>query len=513
MNFVFRVDSSLVIGSGHVYRCLSLANQLKKFGHDLSFICTDHPGNICSIIRSFGFKVSLIPAGNSNIDPELTSSWLGRSYRGDAKATISNLEELPRVDYMVVDHYGIDSRWEAMLKPCTRHLVVIDDLANRFHHCDTLLDQTYARDLSAYYPLVPEFTNLLLGTDFALLRDEFLQFKDKILVKRKNTSKVKSLLVSLGGTDRNNVTKELMLMLENSSLNSSVRITIIVGPNNPHQSSLVDVSNTSRFTNYKVLFAVSNMAEILSQHDLAIGASGASAWERCALGLPSISIELAENQKEICKILEHQGASIALGSPSELNGTKLEQALNYIQSNYQSMVSKSIALVDAHGSRRAAACIFQTSLKDGLLVHLKLANSNDCQQLFEWQQEPATREYALNPSIPSYIEHQLWFQRQLSDKNYHLYMVSSKDTQLGMLRLDWLVEFSAYEVSIVTPDSSKRLGVAKAALELAIILMPKTDFYATILPQNVASLALFRKQGFQYIGNNRFRYAAKGCSA
>ncbi|WP_411991655.1 UDP-2,4-diacetamido-2,4,6-trideoxy-beta-L-altropyranose hydrolase [Agarivorans sp. DSG3-1] len=510
MNIVFRVDSSIIIGSGHVYRCLSLAHQLRKNGHTISFATAEHLGNINSVITESGFKLLLLAPPTEHLDPKDPSTWLGRLYTQDAKNTLDKISDIGPVDFLIVDHYGIDKRWELLLQPHVKQMVVIDDLANRAHQCDILLDQTYGRTNSDYRSLVPSSASLLLGTHYALLRDEFLAAQTTVQTRRDKKQSINSILLSLGGTDRNNVTKRLIELLQSSPIDSCTKLIVIAGPNNPNYQSLLETSQRSRFKHCQVLRSISNMADIMTKADLAIGASGASAWERCALGLPSINIELADNQKEICRILAEEGAAISLGSPQQINEHKLTQAIQHIQYNYQSMANKATALVDAQGARRTAASIMQTSLTNGQLVHLNLVTKEDCVQLFQWQHEPGTREYAINPATPTEREHKAWFSQQLSNTAYHLYIVTNGEQPQGMLRLDRLTESDGYEISILTASNSKRLGVASAALKLARSLLPNSDFYATILPKNKASLYLFKQQDYKAIGNNVFLQTANG---
>ncbi|GDY27928.1 UDP-2,4-diacetamido-2,4,6-trideoxy-beta-L-altropy ranose hydrolase [Agarivorans sp. Toyoura001] len=509
MKVAFRVDSSTVIGSGHVYRCLSLAIQLIKQDYQVTFICTNHVGNVNRIIQEAGFKLLCLGEPAVELVPEDTSTWLGTTYSEDAANTITALNSLGVLDYLIVDHYGIDSRWESLLTPYSAQIVVIDDLANRAHKCDILLDQTYGRLPSDYSSYVTPGTKLLLGTEYALLREEFLIAIPTARHKRLLNKSIKHVLISLGGTDRTNVSKTLIDLLNQSPLENTTQLTIIAGPNNPHYPALIDASVQSRFVNCRVLRSISNMAEVLTESDLAIGASGASAWERCSLGLPSINIELASNQKDICRILSKKGAALSLGTPDKLNALALTTAIKNIQMNYQTMVENAVSIVDGKGTLRASTALINKPLNDGNIAYLKLAGRNDCHQFYLWQLEPATRANSLNPAVPTWTEHQQWFSKQISNQNNKLYLVVSNGEPLGMLRLDLIAPLS-YEISIVTAQEKVRTGVASAALKLARALLPKAKLYATILAKNHASIGLFINQGFERIEQNRYLQKAHG---
>ncbi|WP_432467958.1 UDP-2,4-diacetamido-2,4,6-trideoxy-beta-L-altropyranose hydrolase [Agarivorans sp. Z349TD_8] len=510
MNVAFRVDASFIIGSGHVYRCLSLAHQLKKNGHQVYFISAEQPGHLNALITRAGFSVFTISEPMLSIDPENSNSWLGRDLQVDANETIRYLNQVTQIDYLIIDHYGINSRWETRLRDSVKNILVIDDLANRSHNCDILIDQTYGRIKQNYHSLVSPETELLLGSDYALIRDEFLIAKPSALTNRSLCTQIKKILINLGGTDRTNVSEFLLKLLNHSSIANDIKIAIIVGPNNPNHRSLINATAQSRFQQCTVLNSISNMAEILSHYDLAIGASGASAWERCSLGLPSINIELASNQKEICAVLAKQGAALSLGEPQHINSETLEQAIQYCQEHYSEMVNSALDLIDGKGVTRTTLSLYRRPLLDGRLAHLKLASTTDCKLLYQWQCEPSTRQYALNPHAPSWVEHKQWFYNQLSKTNSYLYMLVSTGEPLGMLRLDQLADQSQYEISIITAPNVRRTGVAKAALQLARDCFPKADFYATVLPENKASNQLFQKQNYHHIQSNRYRQKADG---
>jgi hypothetical protein len=167
-------------------------------------------------------------------------------------------------------------------------------------------------------------------------------------------------------------------------------------------------------------------------------------------------------------------------------------------------------LVDGRGGLRAATSLYLQPLKNGRMAHLKLASQQDCEQLYKWQIEPTTRKYALNPSTPSWLEHQQWFKQRTSAYNHQLYVITCLGSSLGMVRLDPLAEPNTYQVSIVTAPNHKRLGVAKAALMLIRMVIPQATFKATILPANTASQSLFFQQGYHSIGNNRYIQVAGG---
>jgi len=213
MRVVFRVDASLEIGTGHVMRCLALAQVLKENSINVKFICRNHEGNLIDKIHLDGFKVFGLdlPAERKGEKKLFHSHWLGATQQQDARACISVLRQT-KVDWLIVDHYGIDEDWHQDLKEYYDKLMVIDDLADRKHQCDILLDQTFGRQQRDYKALVPKSCELLLGSQYALLRPEFAKWRQYSLERRKQPV-FKQLLINMGGVDANNITEQIVKKL------------------------------------------------------------------------------------------------------------------------------------------------------------------------------------------------------------------------------------------------------------------------------------------------------------
>jgi len=322
MKVVIRADASLQMGTGHIMRCLTLAGALKKQGTEIEFICRAHDGNLIERIEQEDFKTHVLPLKQGTlIDGGLYGpKWLGCSQQEDAALCLPILEKI-KPDWLIVDHYSLDQTWQSILAECSSKLMVVDDLANRKHQCDILLDQTYGRKESDYAGLVPKKSQLLLGSEYALLRPEFAEWRGRSLQRRIKPS-FKKLLITMGGVDPDNVTGELLEVLNDCALPNELEINIVMGSTAPH---LKKVQQQAKLIPYKanVMVNVSNMAEIMTNADLAIGAAGATTWERCCLGLPSIMIVLADNQKGIAGFLKKQKAAIVIRKNDVSNDLKL----------------------------------------------------------------------------------------------------------------------------------------------------------------------------------------------
>ena len=235
------------------------------------------------------------------------AAWLGTSWADDARQTKRALSE-QAADWLVVDHYALDASWEQALRPLAKRIMVIDDLADRPHDCDVLMDQTFGRRAGDYAPLVPNGCELLCGSTYALLRREFASLREYSLKRRAHPA-LKELLITLGGVDKNNITGAVLRALNYCPLPEDCKLTVIMGQGAPW---LKDVQVLSREMSRptRVLVGVSDMAQLMAESDLAIGAAGATSWERCCLGLPSIMLVVADNQLEVAKGLEESGAAM-----------------------------------------------------------------------------------------------------------------------------------------------------------------------------------------------------------
>lgn len=362
MNIVFRTDASLQIGIGHVMRSLTLADTLRAAGSQCHFICREHPGNLIAHIRQRGFTVSVLPAateecvGTAELAIEAQTSyanWLGADWATDAAQTKVGVGATA-VDWLIVDHYAIDARWEQSLRPLCRKMMVIDDLADRPHDCDLLLDQNLGRDVRDYTQFVPEGCAVLVGPDYALLRPEFAALRNESLRRRVNP-RLKHLLIAMGGVDQDDATGKVLEALQDCPLPADLRITVVMGPHAPWLER-VQLLAKQMLQPTEVKVDVDNMAQLMANSDLAIGAAGSTSWERCCLGVPSIIDVQAANQQLIANALALSGSAKAF---SINEGVKpLRELIAKVIGDNRSLHNMSIstaAITDGNGAGRVAA--------------------------------------------------------------------------------------------------------------------------------------------------------------
>lgn len=348
MNFAFRVDASAEIGTGHFGRCFTLAKKLRKAGHSVLFICRHIPTNLIGLIKNAECEIAILDGKEDTtyLGDLYHSSWLGVSQELDASQCIRELKHLGVcLDWLVIDHYSLDSRWESKLKVYAKHICVIDDLADRQHDCNLLIDQNlYKNQNLRYSSLVPKNCQLMLGPEFALLRDEFKNLKR---IVRKHDGSLKKIVIFFGGSDLNNFTGITITALGELGLDG-ITVEVVVGKLHPE---IKMIQSRCEELKYTLHVQTESIGTIFLSADLCIGGAGVSTWERCCLGLPSLIISIARNQIQIAKDLDMVQGCIYLGDASSV--TK-----EIIQENIKVLINKPNLLKDI--SKKAY------SLVDGL---------------------------------------------------------------------------------------------------------------------------------------------------
>jgi UDP-2,4-diacetamido-2,4,6-trideoxy-beta-L-altropyranose hydrolase len=331
MRVAIRTDASLDIGSGHVMRCLTLADALKVQGADCHFICSAHSGHMIELIRQRGHAVTALPQGqlsplmeNDPVSQPLHAVWLGCDWQTDVEQMIAILTDR-QTDWLVVDHYALDERWEEALSPYYRKLFVIDDLADRTHRCDLLLDQNLGRQPHDYAGLVPTHCQVLTGPHYALLRPEFAALRAYSLQRREAQPALRQLLISMGGVDQPNATGQVLQALKTCALPADCRIIVVMGLTAPWLKNVKELATQMPWS-IEVVVNVSDMAQRMADSDLAIGAAGSTSWERCCLGLPTLMVVLAANQLPSAQALKNANAACLIVTVSDI-ATNLPLAL------------------------------------------------------------------------------------------------------------------------------------------------------------------------------------------
>lgn len=353
---VFRADASIQIGTGHVMRCLTLADALRPHGAVCRFVCREHEGHMLALIRERGYEATGL-ADRATAKDVVRSEplpqhavWLGADWGVDASQTLEVIGP-SAIDWLVVDHYALDARWEAAVRPQCRRLMVIDDLADRSHDCDLLLDQNLGREPQAYRGLVPAECKVLTGSTFALLRPEFSHLREYSLARRAS-GQLQQILIAMGGVDKDNVTASVLAGFARSSLPPKSHIVVAMGRHAPWITQ-VQAAAAQMPVPTEVRINVTDIGRTMADSDLAVGAAGTMAWERCSLGLPTLTVVLAANQLQGAQALAAEGAAFLL-SPFGEGASALHRALAQVRQpgTLREMQAASARVTDGLGTQR-----------------------------------------------------------------------------------------------------------------------------------------------------------------
>ena len=494
---VFRTDASQQIGSGHVMRCLTLAEALREAGGTIAFITRNHLGNLNDYIKSKEFNIHSLPDRNeSNLSESLSGyeKWLGVQQSQDAKDTIQVLSEIDP-DWLIVDHYALDNNWEGELRPYTKKIMVIDDLANRCHDCDVLLDQNYFHNQDRYSQLLSPSTIQLLGPQYALLRKYFAEKRKSFI---HNSNEINRVFIFFGGTDPDNLTTMALKAMTHPNL-QNMSLDVVIGSANLHQESVRE--QVQENPSAKLHIQVENIAELMVKADIAFGAGGTTTWERMVVGLPSIVVTIAENQITFIKNLDQAGYLNWIGNTDQVNVQSIQRALLDAIQNPQLLLEqskKSQELVEGLGNQLITKLLTVGPEIETLTV--RRADSSDCLLYWHWVNDPVVRESSFNQEHIKWEDHQSWFDQQLNNFGSILFVVECSFGPLGQVRFNR--SGLHYTINYSVARQFRRLGLSKAVLSKAIDYFRQEQLFILISyvkKTNVASIKVFEQLSFHEI--------------
>ncbi len=355
----FRVDASIEIGTGHLVRCLTLATALSARHFDVIFIMRGTVVGLEDLVRAKGFRLEILPPGATDGLPDAADTphahWLPVSWREDARQTRDMLAHLGAMDWLIVDHYALGAEWENVQRPLCKHILAIDDLADRRHDCDVLVDQNLVVGMERRYDgLVPVSCQRLVGPPYALLRSEFAELRHRA---RRRDESISRVFVFMGGTDATNETGKVLEALGQTPA-STLAIDVVVGAANPHIDSIQ--RQLRGLSHARLHTQVSDMAELMAAADLSVGAGGGATWERCCLGLPTIALSIANNQTANLEALAQHGCVLYLGAATTVDTNALVVALTSIMRSpdlVMTMAERSAAITDGLGCDRVVSAL------------------------------------------------------------------------------------------------------------------------------------------------------------
>ena len=342
MRVLFLTEAAAHIGGGHLMRCLTLAGELARGGAEVRFAVNKDAPRFAPSLERTGFAFTTVRA--------LSDAAEIAARQGDA-------------DTIVCDSYNFDAELELSLRTIAAKIIVIDDLANRPHNCDLLIDATFGRGARDYRDLVSPETVILAGARYALLRPEFAALRDESLVRRAVGGGVKRILVSLGLTDIGGITARVVAALLDAELKA--QIDVVIGPRVQSRAALEAMA--ARDSRMELHIDPPNMARLMTTADIAIGAGGTTSWERCCLGLPTVLVVLADNQRLIGEKLGRAGAVRPITGVTDANLVEITHTIIELSNDENSrgkMIRAAATITDGCGAALATEAIFALMKQD-----------------------------------------------------------------------------------------------------------------------------------------------------
>jgi len=396
-------------------------------------------GHMADVIRSRGYVVHELPRPlrSAVIADGDYHGWAGVSEEDDADATLSFLPSLGAVQ-LVVDHYGLGKAWEARVRSAVERVVVIDDLANREHDCDVLLDQNYFEDAAARYAgLIPAHCQRLCGPQFALLAPEYAAARAFVRPRRGPVTRV---LIFYGGSDPADLTLHSLSLLSEPEF-SHLAVDVVVGRNYTNCDELRILASARGQTT--IHRGLPSLLPLMIQANLAIGAGGITTWERCCAGLPALVTAIAANQIGPSEALHSVGGCALVGTVPEFGKSALHLS-GALSAALRSLINNPSRLADIAeigwnlGGGQGASTVAELLLPSELqTLRLRAARPNDCRQYWRWANDPAVRAASLNEHFIDWHAHQDWFTRRLNSPDSVLWVLETpRGVPLGQFRVD-----------------------------------------------------------------------------
>jgi UDP-2,4-diacetamido-2,4,6-trideoxy-beta-L-altropyranose hydrolase len=459
---VFRFEASSLIGAGHAIRCSVLINSLISLGWNCVIVTSEKTYEFVKFLNQF-----------KCID-------------------IDSLHARPfQHDLLVVDNYDLDYKYENYFRTHAKKILVIDDLANRKHDCDILLDQTYNRDPKDYKNLVPEHCKILTGNKYTLLRSEFIKLRPRALLKRIATNKIEKILISMGGSELGDYTLQALELINKIKFKGIIDIVLGFTDNNLYKVKQY-ISSMKNLSKINIFHDINNMAELIYEADLAIGAAGSSVWERCCLGLPSVLLMIASNQKDIYESLIHNKICYSYKDLAENDLYNIRFNTNFYN------------LIDGFGVNRV---LIEALMPDIFTITLKHISPEDKDMLFDWQNIKDIRKYCNNPEIPSYEEHLLWFKKRIKQTYNPFWIIYDSDANaIGVINLVYNSLNDYYDLGWYIIPQKQSEGLGTQALKLATFLVRPMKVHAFVKPENISSHKALQKAGFEMIDHQNYLF-------
>lgn len=482
-SLLIRADASVAMGTGHVMRCLALAQAWRDAGGRAVFALAQSTPAIQVRLAAESCEIAAIAS-----QPGST---------GDAKRTVE-LARSAGSEWIVVDGYQFNAEYQRILKTAGFRILFLDDYGHASHYsADMVLNQNITASPALYANREP-YTQLFLGPRYCLLRREFARWREW---EREVSQFGCRVLVTMGGSDPEKLTARVVHALARMSASGSdhdeLEVTVVVGGSASYPD--LESAEGQRRMNIRVLRDVADIAEWMAWADVAVSSSGSTCWELCLLALPAILIDVAKNQTELAQELHRRGCAIHLGGSGDFDGEKLAERLQSLLKSVETRRTMSVhcrKLVDGKGVLRLTSAMKAT-------LRLRLADEGDSAIFWAWVNDPQVRENAFSTAPIPWEEHTIWFAGKMKDPDCLIFV--GEDDQgraVGQFRVDWRSEREG-EIDVSVSPEYRGMGYGGVLIDLAVnrIFAEKGQrLHAFVKPENQPSRCAFEQAGFMNIG-------------
>lgn len=480
MRFAIRADASPKIGGGHVMRCLALAEAARAAGHEVIFLCADVAGHLGARISDNGFEVLWLTPGAEAHAEETVETWRAMPVAEDAQHAAALLANTPP-DWIILDHYGLGGAWVKSIRqrmPCLR-IMALDDLDAEPLFADLLLNPA-AFDQPHRQPQL----GMLKGPDYALLRPEFAALRPAALARR-NTPPHKVLILP-GMMDAGGLAPAALTALKDFP---DLSAEVIMGASSQSLAAVEAMAKTR--PEVSLVLDAKDMAARMRDADLCIGAGGGTAWERCCLGLPSVTIAVSDNQRPGIDRLSKAGAAVGLGPEALTNPALISEALKTLMADAAGYSEKAAALCDGQGAARVVAA---------LSGQLRPLTETDIQTVFDWRNQSHIRAASLTTAPLVWDDHLAYLTGIIThpgDRLWRIYQEAGHDLGLVNARPegDGIWRWGFYIGAAGAPNGAGRRMLI-AFLRLLLEQPDLQEIRATVRRENTKSITLHKTLGF-----------------
>jgi len=478
---VVRVDGNFNIGMGHLMRCLALAHAWQGLGGQIVFVMAADSAAAENRLKDEGVEVVRLSA--------LTGS------ESDSQQLLK-LATSRHASWVVLDGYQFSSSYQRCLKEAQLQLLVVDDYGHASEYwADLIVNQNLHATESLYRSRQP-YTRLLLGTRYVLLRREFLRYLDW---RREIAERAHKVLITLGGSDKHNVTLQIMRILKSIEI-SAIEGVIVVADTNPHHSELANEIQGANIP-WKVHHGGKDMPELMAWADLAVSGGGTTAWELAFMRVPAALIIMADNQEPVVNSLAAHGACVSLGRDPFALDTSLQIMLRDLlgdKKRRQKLAMGGRMMVDGMGATRILEAM------RGLYVNVRRVSKDDGELLWRWANDPHVRAMSFSQEPIPWDVHVQWFEKKLQDPSCHLFLfTNSLGAPVGQVRFDLDDKEAELHVSVDSMYRGQGYGstIIRLAVEELMSVAPIRQVHAFVRPENQSSVRAFERASFRPMSN------------